>query len=64
MTECVVHRAVPAAVLGHQCCCRGVAVPARCWADHDGELPVIEGTLIRLRVEQLPGDRDPEPVWL
>ncbi len=35
-----------------------------CWADHDGELPVIEGTLIRLRVERLPGDRDPKPVWL
>ncbi len=35
-----------------------------CWADHDGELPVIEGTLIRLNVEHLPGDRDPKPVWL
>jgi len=35
-----------------------------CWADHDGELPVIEGTLIRLHVEHLPGDRDPKPVWL
>lgn len=35
-----------------------------CWADHDGELPVIEGTLIRLQVEHLPGDRDPKPVWL
>lgn len=34
------------------------------WLDHDGELPVIEGTLIRLKVEHLPGDRDPEPVWL
>ena len=31
-----------------------------CWLDHDGELPVIEGTLIRLQVEHLPGDRDPE----
>jgi hypothetical protein len=30
-----------------------------CWIDHDGELPVIEGTLIRLQVERLPGDRDP-----
>ncbi len=35
-----------------------------CWAAHDGELPLIEGTLIRLQVEHLPGDRDPKPVWL
>jgi hypothetical protein len=34
------------------------------WLDHDGDLPVIEGTLIRLRVDHLPGDRDPKPVWL
>jgi hypothetical protein len=34
------------------------------WLDHDGPLPVIEGTLIRLQVEHLPGDRDPRPVWL
>jgi len=34
------------------------------WLDHDGPLPVIEGTLIRLQVEYLPGDRDPKPVWL
>src|ERR1019366_5754848 len=34
------------------------------WLDHDGELPVIEGTLIRLQVDHLPGDRDPKPVWL
>jgi hypothetical protein len=27
-------------------------------------LPVIEGTLIRLHVDHLPGDRDPKPVWL
>src|SRR5262249_27390066 len=32
--------------------------------DHDGPLPVIEGTLIRLQVDHLPGDRDPKPVWL
>ena len=25
---------------------------------------VIEGTLIRLQVDHLPGDRDPRPVWL
>ena len=29
------------------------------WLDHDGDLPVIEGTLIRLQVDHLPGDRDP-----
>jgi hypothetical protein len=34
------------------------------WLDHGGPLPVIEGTLIRLQVEHLPGDRDPKPVWL
>jgi DDE superfamily endonuclease len=34
------------------------------WAGHDGELPVIDGTLIRLRVDHLPGDRHPKPVWL
>src|SRR4051812_13547161 len=35
-----------------------------CWIDHDGELPIIEGTLIRLQVDHLPGERDPKPVWL
>ncbi|MGB4779058.1 NF041680 family putative transposase [Microbacterium sp.] len=34
------------------------------WAGHDGPLPVIEGTVIGLQVERLPGDRDPRPVWL
>ena len=34
------------------------------WLDHAGPLPVIEGTLIRLRVDHLPGDRDPKPAWL
>ncbi|WDZ88330.1 NF041680 family putative transposase [Nocardiopsis sp. HUAS JQ3] len=34
------------------------------WLDHDGNLPVVEGTLVRLEVEHLPGDRDPKPVWL
>ena len=34
------------------------------WENHDGELPVIEGTLIRLQVDYLPGDRSPEPLWL
>ncbi len=35
-----------------------------CWLDHPGELPVVEGTLIRLQVDHLPGDRNPKPVWL
>ena len=34
------------------------------WEDHDSELPVIEGTLIRLQVQHLPGHRDAEPLWL
>jgi hypothetical protein len=34
------------------------------WLDHDGELPIIEGTLIRLQVEHLPGERAPKPLWL
>lgn len=34
------------------------------WIDHDGDLPVLHGTLIRLQVDRLPGDRDPKPVWL
>jgi hypothetical protein len=34
------------------------------WEGHDGELPVVEGTLIRLAVGHLPGDRSPEPLWL
>ena len=34
------------------------------WQDHDGELPVVEGTLIRLQVDHLPGQRDADPVWL
>ena len=34
------------------------------WIGHDGPLPVIEGTVIRLQVDHLPGDRDPKPVWL
>jgi DDE superfamily endonuclease len=34
------------------------------WEDHEGELPVIEGTLIRLQVDHLPGHRDADPVWL
>src|SRR5487761_462868 len=34
------------------------------WISHDGPLPVIEGTLIRLQVDHLPGDRTPKPIWL
>ncbi|MFJ2634265.1 NF041680 family putative transposase [Streptomyces sp. NPDC087422] len=34
------------------------------WIDHDGELPIIEGTLIRLEVDHLPGGGDPLPLWL
>ena len=38
---------------------------SRCgWEDHGGNLPVIEGTLIRLSVDHLPGHRDAEPLWL
>ncbi|MER5852945.1 NF041680 family putative transposase [Streptomyces sp. NPDC002012] len=34
------------------------------WIDHANELPVIEGTVIRLQVDHLPGGQDPLPVWL
>jgi DDE superfamily endonuclease len=34
------------------------------WEDHAGELPLVEGTLIRLAVDRLPGCRDADPVWL
>jgi DDE superfamily endonuclease len=34
------------------------------WATHPGRLPIVEGTLIRLAVEHLPGQREPKPVWL
>ncbi|MEU6896208.1 NF041680 family putative transposase [Streptomyces sp. NPDC046557] len=35
------------------------------WLEHaEEELPVLHGTLVRLKVEYLPGDRDPKPVWL
>jgi hypothetical protein len=30
------------------------------WLDHDGSLPVMGGTLIRLQMDHLPGDRDPK----
>lgn len=35
------------------------------WLEHaHEELPILHGTLIRPKVEHLPGDRDPKPVWL
>ncbi len=34
------------------------------WVDHPGPPPIVEGTVIRLEVEHLPGDRHPDPVWL
>jgi hypothetical protein len=34
------------------------------WADHAGPLPIIAGTVIRLRVDHLPSGGDPKPVWL
>jgi hypothetical protein len=34
------------------------------WAGHEGQLPTVDGTLIRLIVDRLPGDRNPKPVWL
>jgi hypothetical protein len=34
------------------------------WAGHDGDLPVVAGTLIRLQVARLPGHQDPKPLWL
>ncbi|GGY69629.1 hypothetical protein GCM10010326_74870 [Streptomyces xanthochromogenes] len=35
------------------------------WASYpEGELPVIEGTVIRLQVDHLRGDHSPRPIWL
>ena len=34
------------------------------WIGHDGDLPVLPGTVIRLTVEHLPGDASPQPMWL
>ncbi|MFE5924094.1 NF041680 family putative transposase [Streptomyces sp. NPDC056468] len=34
------------------------------WLDHDGPLPIIEGTIIRLVVEKLPSGGVNRPVWL
>ncbi len=34
------------------------------WAAHPGQLPIVEGTLIRLTVDHLPGQRAAKPIWL
>lgn len=34
------------------------------WAGHQGPMPIVEGTLIHIAVQHLPGDRDPKPMWL
>lgn len=34
------------------------------WASHDGALPILEGTVIRLQVQRLPSGATPKPVWL
>ncbi len=34
------------------------------WAAHPGRLPIVEGTLLRLQVEHLPGARAAKPIWL
>ncbi len=34
------------------------------WLDHDGELPIVEGTLVRLKAEHLSKEREAPPVWL
>lgn len=34
------------------------------WAGHGDVLPIVEGTLIRLDVERLPGTANPKPLWL
>ncbi|GAA2326228.1 hypothetical protein GCM10010246_04640 [Streptomyces cuspidosporus] len=34
------------------------------WIDHDGPLPIIEGTVLRLVVEKMPSGGVNKPVWL
>lgn len=34
------------------------------WAAHAGNLPILEGTVIRLEVQRLPSGAIPKPVWL
>lgn len=33
------------------------------WLDHADELPLVEGTVIRLQVSRLPSGAEPKPVW-
>jgi hypothetical protein len=34
------------------------------WAGHVGKYPIVEGALLRVVVDRLPGDRSPKPLWL
>ena len=34
------------------------------WEEHVGPYPIVEGTLLRIQVDHLPGDRCPKPLWL
>jgi hypothetical protein len=34
------------------------------WAEHGDPLPIMEGTVIRLQVDRLPGTGTPKPLWL
>jgi hypothetical protein len=34
------------------------------WTGHQDPLPIVEGTLIRLQVQRLPGTATPKPLWL
>jgi DDE superfamily endonuclease len=34
------------------------------WAGHEGTPPIVAGSVMRVRAGRLPGDRDPDPVWL
>jgi hypothetical protein len=37
---------------------------AGAWAGHEDPLPILEGTVIRLQVQRLPGTGTPKPLWL
>lgn len=34
------------------------------WSHFDGQLPIVSGTVIRIQVQRLPGNRAPQDVWL
>ena len=34
------------------------------WAGHTGPYPIIAGTVLRVVVDRLPGDRSPKPLWM